>query len=186
MTPDQTSEVFWQAVQEKNVVKVKEYSLSGTYTEEYDLADIGVITEINTGKIVIDGDRAEVSTTLKFENDEADNISLITILEKENEQWRVNYQLSMQPLMVNQDMQELMGDIEKLTEEFSEELEESVDEFKEKALPEIKSKLEEAQEEIRERIPELKNMIEEILEDLEESIEESFPQPEEEVQTQET
>ena len=186
MTPLQVSERFWQGIQANNLTSIKKYSLPESFEGNDNTDKLGEIRNIEFGRVVIDGEFAEIETTVTIiKKDNEDHITLSTYLESRKNNWFVNYAGTVQPLQVNQDMAELMEGIEELTEEFAEELEDSVGEFREKAIPEIKSRLEEVEQELREKIPELKNMIEEVLKDLEKSIEESFPPPEE-PKTQET
>ena len=183
MTPAQVSEQFWQGLVANDITKIKKYSLKDSFSEQ---EVPHKISNISFGKIVIDGEDAEIETTLQVETEgKLAEILLTTFLQIEDKAWRVNYEKTITALKIKQDVSELVGGIQELAEEFSEELENSVEEFKEKALPEIKSKIEQTEQEIREKLPELKDMIDEFLEELEESIKESIP-VEEEPKTQQT
>jgi hypothetical protein len=186
MTPLQVSEKFWLGIQQNNFALVKKYSLSDSVNESDDIDQFTDVTAITFGKIIIDADFAEIETSVTISSDDQImDIPLKTYLKNENDVWKVNYEQTVLPLMINQEMTELFGGIQELTEEFAEEIEGSVEEFKEKAIPEIKSKLEQAEQELREKLPELKNMIDEFLKELEKSIEEAIP-PKEEAKTQQT
>ncbi len=186
MTPLQVSENFWLGIQQKNIALVKKYSLPDSFNDPDDIEQFPDITAITFGKIIIDADYAEIETSVTILSDEKTmDIPLKTHLINENDIWKVNYEQTILPLMINQEMTDLFGGIQGLTGEFAEEIEKSVEEFKEKAIPEIKSKLEEAEQQLREKLPELKNMIDEFLQELEKSIEEAIP-PKEETKTQQT
>lgn len=184
MTPMQVSEQFWQGIITNDITKVKKYSLRDSFNDEETSLKID---NISFGKIIIDADITEIETIVMLHSERGKiEIPLMTILELEDGLWRVDHKSTIPPLLVKQDVTELMDGIQELTEDFSKEIESSVEEFKEKAIPEIKSKLEQAEKEIREKLPELKSILDEFLQDLEESIEKSMPPPQEEVETQET
>ena len=187
-TPTQVSEHFWLGVQTKNVALVKKYSLVNSIDETEDLIDFENITEVTFGKIIIDGNIAEIETTVTTTlNEEKVDIKLETYLENHNEVWKVNFNKTVLPLEFNQNMAEVIGDIEEITEEITAQIEESVEDIKEKIVPEIKSEIDKAEKEILQKIPELKNFFEEFLDQLEKSLEGLMPtEKEEEVKTQET
>ena len=186
MTPLHVAEKFWLGIQHKNIALIKKYSSLDSINDSDDIGQFAGVTDIRFGKIIIDGDFAEIETSVAISSDKKTmDISLKTYLIHDNDAWKVNYGKSLLPLMINQDMTELFGGIQELTEEFAEEIEDSIEEFKEKVMPEIKSKLEQAEQELREKLPVLKNMIDEFLQELEKSIEESMPSKEE-AKTQQT
>lgn len=186
MTPLQVSEKFWLGIKKKNHTLITEYSVPGSTIEVDDAEQLPDITQATFGKIIIDKNNAEIETELTiFLDNKISKISVKTILSKENNEWKVNYEQTMLPFMVNQQMSELFGGIQELTDGFADEIEESVEEFKKKAIPEIKLKLEQAEQQLRQKLPELKNMIDQFLQDLEKSIEDAMPE-EKEAKTRET
>jgi len=202
-TPLQVSEHFWLGMQTKNVALVKKYSLVNSIEESEDLARFEKIAGATFGKIIIDGNTAEIETKVMMSSNEKNNeISLNTYLENNNEVWKVNYRKTALQLIVNQNMAEAFDDIDKITAEITEQLEESVEkikekvlpeiqsraeEIKEKVLPEIESKIEQTEKEVLKKLPELKTLFDEFLKELQKSLEELIPeQKEEEVKTQET
>jgi hypothetical protein len=186
MTPLQVSEKFWRGIQKKNITLVTIYSLSEPKIKTHDLEQLPDISDVTFGRIIIDGDHSEIETNLTILSDKkTTNISVKTVLINENNKWKVRYDQTMLPLMANQQMTEILGDIQEITEGLAEEIKESVEDIKEKAMPEIKSKLKQAEEVLREKLPEFKNMIDEFLQDLGKSIEDALP-AKEEAKTQET
>lgn len=186
MTPLQVSERFWLGVKKKNHTLITENSVSNSVIKIEDIEQLPDITEFSFGKITIDKNYSEIETELTMLLDnKTSKIIVKTILINENDLWKVDYEKTMLPFMVNQQMSELFGGIQELTKEFAGEVEESVEEFKKKAIPEIKSKLEQAEQELRQKLPELKKMIDQFLQDLEKSIEEAMPE-EKEAKTRET
>ena len=186
-SPEQVSDKFWRAVQQQNMEMIKKYSIEETIPKNLDIEALSGVESFTFGKILIDGDNAEVDTIVAVNNTNKQNtLSLTTKLLLLDGQWLVDFESTVSPLMINNEVAELMGGIEELTEEFSKQVEGSVEEFKKKAMPEIKSKLEEVEEELKEKLPEIKSKIDEFLKELEKSIQESFPKQEEESQTVET
>ncbi len=186
MSPLQVSERFWLGIKKKNHTLITEYSSSNSAIKVDDIEQLPNITKVTLGKITIDRNHSEIETELTMLlGNKTSKIAVKTVLINENNEWKVNYGKTMLPFLVSQQMSELFGGIQELTEGFADEIEESVEEFKKKAIPEIKSKLEQAEEALRKKLPELKNMIDQFLQDLEKSIEEAMPE-EKEAKTRET
>jgi hypothetical protein len=202
-TPDKVSEHFWLGMQTKNVALVKKYSLTSSIDDSEELFPFEKISSSTFSKIIIDGDISQIETTVTtLVNEHEVDINLTTYLENHNEVWKVDYRKTAGQLAVEQNIAEVLGDIEKITEEMTAHIEESVEEIKEnvvpeinakvddiqeKVVPEIKSQLEKAEKEIMEKIPQLKDIFDDFLHELEKSIEDLLPaEKEEEVKTQET
>ena len=201
-TPNEVGEHFWLGVKTKNIALVKKYSLNNTIDEDESLEQINKITQINFGKITIDGNVSEIDTTISSLLDEQKvDIKLTTYLENQNDIWKVNFDKTVSQLAVEQNIAEVLNDIEKIKEEMTEQLEQSVEDFKDKVVPEINAKVEDIQEkvipkikpelekaekEIMKSLPELKDIFNDLLHEIEKSIEEMMPeQQEEDVKTQE-
>ena len=187
LSPSEVSDKFWLGVKTANVALIKKMSAGSLDSEQVNLEALPQVKQYEFGKIIIDGDKAEIETKVSvLAEDKLHHIPVNTYLINVDGLWKVEYQKTTLPLTVKQDVTELFGDIQELSDEIGNEIKVSVEEFKEKALPEIRSKIQEAEKEIKEKLPELKNIIDEFLKDLEKSIEEAMPVEEEEVQTQET
>lgn len=168
--PEEVALSFWQAVQKEDINSIKRLS-NLKHDDEYSkFIDKIEITSIKTGKIVIDGEQAEVETTLGLNKPES-YYSVTTYLHKDKDQWRVDFNSTMSVFMIGQDVKELIKDIEILSEEFTKQIEDSVDEIKKKAVPKIRSKVKELEQELEKKIPEVRDRIFEFLEELERSIE---------------
>lgn len=189
MTPLQASEKFWSGIKKRNISLITIYSLSDSGYSAEELKQLPEVAAIAFGRIIIDGNTAEIETQVTIKSDEKNiDVSLKTYLEREDNAWKVNYKQAVLPLKTNQGMIELFDDVQEITEELAEEIEESVEDLKEKTLPEIESQLEQAEESLRDKIPEFKNMLDELLEGIKRSIEEAIPPNpnEEEPKTQQT
>lgn len=188
--PEDVSKKFWQAVQQQDIEQIKKYSLKDSYSQTTDFGLLADIEDFSLGKIIIDGDKAEIKTRVTIKTGTKQNVlSISTHLLKQEDNWLVDYKSTVAPIITNKEMVELMGGIEELTDEFTKDIEGSIEEFKNKALPDIKLKLEQAEKELKGKLPEIKKEIDEFLKDLEKSIQDSLPEPQppqEDHKTQET
>lgn len=173
-SPEAIATTFWRAAVNNNSLIMKRVTSKNTYTQQDDFSQLHKATNFKLGKIVIEGDRANIETTLYFDDPDSP-FALTTYLLKEEDKWLVDYQRSLAFLNVNRDMSEIMDDIEELARQFADQVEGSVEQFRQKALPEIRSKIDEAERKLRKKLPELKQQVDQFLDELERSIEESTP-----------
>jgi len=186
LTPLQVGENFWLGMQHKNIALIKKYSVPDSVLALDDREQLSEVSDYTFGKIIIDGDVTEIETNVTIQIDkQSRHVQLKTFLIYENEVWKVDYEKTVQPLLLDEGMTKLLRDIQELSEEFAEKIKEDVEEFRERVMPEIKSTLEQAEQELRQKLPELKSIINEFLQELEKSIEEAMPPPDEN-KTQET
>jgi len=141
-TPEQVSQLFWQALSEGDVEAAKQ--LATTRSQHLiSQADSRENATFNTGQIVINGDTAFVETRM-MENNRT--FTFETALLKEDEEWKVDYQQTQINLTsipfsgILQGLDELgetfkkgleqqMPLFEKQIQEFGEELKQQLDEF---------------------------------------------------------
>lgn len=176
-TPDQVAEQFWAGAVKKNSVIMRRLCSKQTYDSGDDFSLLHNTTSYLQGKIVIDGQQAEIDTTLYFD-DANQPFRIKTYLLKEDDVWLVDYQRTVAFFNLNREMTDLMGDIEDMAEEFANQVEGSVEEFRKKAVPKIKSGIEQAEKELKQKLPEIRQKIQEFLDELERSLEESIPEQE--------
>jgi len=160
LTPEQVTTVFWEAMAEGNLDSARKYATQETQhlvTKQQNLED----ATVKTGAILIDGSNATVATvmTLKKTEDNKD-LSFDTVLLKENDLWKVDYQRTLNNLSnlpfgdifkslraigetINKELEQQIPLFEKQIKSFSEELIRQLDEFRrqlEKAAPPEKQK----------------------------------------------
>ena len=174
LNPDQVADLFWTAAVNNNTPLMKRMCSSNSFDDATDFTRLHTVTAFTLGRIVIDGNSAEVETSLSMK-EASRPVSVTTYLTKENGKWRVDFGKTASFLTLNEQMTELIGDIEDLAEEFADEIEGSGEEIKEKALPAIKSQVQQLEKELQKKLPEIRQQIDEFLEELEQSIEESIP-----------
>jgi hypothetical protein len=160
LTPEQVTTAFWEAMAEGNLGSARKYATRDTQhlvTKQQNLED----ATLKTGAVLIDGSNATVSTIMTLKKPENNKVlSFDTVLLKENDLWKVDYQrtlnnLSNQPLgdifkslraigeTINKELEQQVPLFEKQIKSFSEELIRQLDEFRrqlEKSVPPEKQK----------------------------------------------
>ncbi len=160
LTPEQVTTAFWEAMAEGNLDSARKYATQETQhlvTKQQNLQDAAV----KTGTIFIDGSNATVTTVMTLKKPESNkDLSFDTVLLKENELWKVDYQRTLNNLSnlpfgdifkslqaigetINKELEQQIPLFEKQIKSFSEELIRQLDEFRrqlEKAAPPEKQK----------------------------------------------
>ncbi len=160
LTPEQVTQAFWEAMAQGNLDSARKHATQETQhlvTKQQNLEG----ASIKTGEVVIDGLNARVSTIMTLKRSENNQpLSFNTVLLKENDKWKVEYQqtlnnLSILPLgeffkslraigdAINKELEQQIPPFEKQIKSFSEELIRQLDEFRrnlEKSIPPEKQK----------------------------------------------
>ncbi|MGZ8183329.1 MAG: hypothetical protein ACXWT1_15340 [Methylobacter sp.] len=160
LTPEQVTTEFWEAMAEGDLDSARKYATEETQhlvAKQQNLEDAAV----KTGTILIDGPNATVATVMTLKKPESSNVlSFDTVLLKENDLWKVDYQRTLNNLSnlpfgdifkslqaigetINKELGQQIPLFEKQIKSFSEELIRQLDEFRrqlEKAAPPEKQK----------------------------------------------
>ena len=160
LTPEQVTTEFWEAMAEGNLDSAKKYATQETQhlvTKQQNLED----ATVKTGAILIDGSNATVTTVMTLKKPESNkDLSFDTVLLKENDLWKVDYQRTLNNLSnlpfgdifkslqaigetINKELGQQIPLFEQQIRSFSEELIRQLDEFRrqlEKAAPPQKQK----------------------------------------------
>ncbi len=160
LTPEQVTTVFWEAMAEGNLDSARKYATQETQhlvTKQQNLEG----ATLETGAILIDGSNATVSTIMTLNKPESNKVlSFDTVLLKENDQWKIDYQRTLNNLLnlpfgdvfkslraigetLNKELEQQIPLFEKQIKSFSEELIRQLDEFRrqlEKSVPPEKQK----------------------------------------------
>jgi hypothetical protein len=160
LSPDQVTLAFWEAMAQSNLESARKHVTQETQhlvTKQQSLEG----ASIKIGKVVIDGANATVSTIMTLKKPESNKLlSFNTVLSKENNLWKVDYQktlnnLSILPFgelfnslraigdVINKELEQQIPLFEKQIKSFSEELIRQLDEFRrnlEKSIPPEKQK----------------------------------------------
>ncbi|TAK62052.1 hypothetical protein [Methylobacter sp.] len=159
-TPEQVSTEFWEAMADGDLDSARKYATRDTQylvNKQQNLEDVTVKTET----ALIDGSNATVATFMTLKKSEIDDVlSFDTVLLKENNQWKVDYQQTLNNLSIlplgdifrslrsigetfNKELKQQIPLFEKQIKSFSQELIRQLDEFRrqmEKAAPPEKQK----------------------------------------------
>ncbi len=160
LTPEQVTTEFWEAMAQGNLESARKYATQETQhlvTKQQNLED----ATVKTGAILIDGSNATVATVMTLKNPEnTKDLSFDTVLLKENDLWKVDYQRTLNNLSnlpfgdifkslqaigetINKELGQQIPLFEKQIKSFSEELIRQLDEFRrqlEKVAPPEKQK----------------------------------------------
>ena len=160
LTPEQVTLAFWEAMAQSDLESARQHVTQETQhlvTKQQNLEG----ASLKTGEVVIDGPKATVSTIMTLKKSESNKpLSFNTVLLKENELWKVDYQqtldnLSILPFgelfnslraigdVINKELEQQIPLFEKQIKSFSEELIQQLDEFRrklEKSIPPEKPK----------------------------------------------
>jgi hypothetical protein len=153
-TPEQVTEEFWEAIADDDLDTARKYATRDTQylvSTQSTLEDAAVKTET----ALINGANATVPTLMTLKTDSKDVLSFDTVLLRENNQWKVDYQQTLNNLSIlplgdifrslralgetfNRELKQQIPLFEKQIRSFSQELIRQLDEFRremEKAAP---------------------------------------------------
>ncbi|TAN68945.1 MAG: hypothetical protein EPN17_08245 [Methylobacter sp.] len=147
LSPEQVTTAFWQAMAEGNLDSASEYATQETQhlvTKQQNLED----ATVKTGAILIDGSKATVATIMTLKKPVSNNVwSFDTVLLKEHELWKVDYQRTLNNLSIlpfgdifkslqaigetiNKGLEQQIPLFEKQIKSFNDELIRQLDEFR--------------------------------------------------------
>ena len=160
LSPEQVTLAFWGAMAQSNLESARKHATQETQhlvTKQQNLEG----ASIKTGEVVINGTNAIVSTIMTLKKPKNNKLlSFNTVLLKENDQWKVDYQKTLNNLSIlpfgelfnslraigdaiNKELEQQVPMFEKQIKSFSEELIRQLDEFRrnlEKSIPPEKPK----------------------------------------------
>jgi hypothetical protein len=160
LSPEQVTLAFWEAMAQSNLESARKHATQETQhlvTKQQNLEG----ASIKTGEVVINGTNATVSTIMTLKKPENNKLlSFNTVLLKENDLWKVDYQKTLNNLSIlpfgelfnslraigdtiNKELEQQIPLFEKQIKSFSEELIRQLDEFRrnlEKSIPPEKPK----------------------------------------------
>jgi hypothetical protein len=168
-TPDQVAAGFSSAMKSGNSGDVRKFVSSHSANNETLGEDVLAITDVQFGKIIIDGEVATVETTVSVESDSPVTVPLATRLVRENSQWKVDYDATVGSIEIHSDLAMVLRRIREYGEGFADQLNDSLDDMQQ-ALPEIERELRNMEDSLKTQIPELQRRIEAFAKSLEEAI----------------
>ncbi len=160
LTPEQVTSAFWEAMVQGDIENAKKHATRETQflvTRQQNLDG----ATLKTGAVAINGSNAEVATIITLKKPENNKVlSFNTVLLKENDLWKVDYQHTLNNLLklpfgdifkslraigetINKELEQQIPLFEQQIKSFSEELIRQMEEFRrqlEKSIPPEKQK----------------------------------------------
>lgn len=170
--PAETADAFWTALARRDAGRVLEISDANS-RRELNLGALPPVVAHDIGRIVIDGEQAEVTTRLSVSEPPV-TAELITYLSRSEGRWQVDFDRTTRQLETRAEIEEIVGQVREIGEALSEELKRGVDTLRE-SLPgireEFRRELDEMESEIARQLPELKRRLEAFSRQLEQALE---------------
>ncbi len=176
--PQEIARYFWGAIVAKETDTAHKYATTASEDTIDLLEEQFNVTNVTLGKILIDGDKTTIETTIKMSKSGSDEtVPAQTILVKEKGVWKVDYGQTKATFSIHFAFTEMLHNIQRFGNTFSENLEKSLEDLKQN-MPEIEKRLNElsttASERIREAweqyLPEIKKKVEEFRKELEKAL----------------
>jgi len=155
--PDEVARAFWVAVQARDAAAVEALSDAPTTGRADTLLPVD---GVRLGRTVIDGDRAEVETSIRLGGDDPMTVPLTTYLIRRDGAWKVDYADTVAAIRESGRLGGVLGQLRDFSRQFSGEVDRSLDEL-EQALPRIEREVRGIEELFRSQVPELRERIEE-------------------------
>jgi len=169
LSPIEVSEKFWTAVKNKDSKTVRKYIVSNGKEKNELTENILPLDEISLGRTIIDGEQAWVDTEVVIASDDPFRLPLKTVLLKENQQWKIDYDATVTSITKGSSVARVMGSLADLSSQFAKELDRSLDEIQ-KTIPEVQREIERIEESVNKHLPELTKRMEEFIKQLEEAL----------------
>lgn len=168
-TPQVVTQKFWTAVESGKAKEVKKFVSAKDKTSIGTLEEILPISNVSYGKIVIDGTRASVETTITLESDQSMDLPITTHLVKEGNRWAVDYERTIYTITAAGKVAAVINQFKDFGIALKDGIGRSVTEL-EKTLPSIEKELEKMEDQIQQAVPELRSRFENFSKQLEQAL----------------
>ena len=167
--PADVAAAFWNAIEAGNTRAVKRHVTAADAALLENLDDVLPISNAELSRIVIDGEKASVDTTVTVDGDKPLDFPLKTHLVLEGDDWKVDYRRTIDAVASAGKLAAMLSKVHEFGDALQEGIERSVDEL-EQALPKIEQELSRFEQQMKQRMPELRERLEEFTRELEEAI----------------
>ena len=171
-TPDQVANRFWSAIQSGDAGKVKKYVSAKDKVTLQSLDDVLAIEAVQFGKIIIDGSKASIDTTVSLAGDRVTDLPVSTHLTLENEKWVIDYERTMHTMAAAGQVAAVINQFKDIGSAIRKSIDQSVNEFQ-KVIPELERELSNMEQQIEQSVPKLKSRFEKFSKDLEQALKEA-------------
>jgi hypothetical protein len=174
LAPQDVADRFWRAIVADQPAKTRRYVLTRDRDQVGQADAVLPISRYTLGRIVIDGESANVATEITLDGDQPVTLTIDTVMSREDGQWRIDYQATVAEISTRGELARIIQQIGNIGETLKQGVEQSVDEMK-RALPDIESELRRLEGEIKQRVPELREKLEAFSRSLEDAIKQPPP-----------
>lgn len=156
---------FWRAQQAGDRARLREL------VREEDLPSLDhgpavlAISAFELGEPRLRDERAEFDTRITIAGEDALHLSLVTILVRSGDSWRVDYASTVRNITTDSPLAKVISRIQDLTTRLGAGVNQSLEELK-RALPKLESELSTIEKDIRNQVPELRRRLDELMRDL--------------------
>lgn len=175
-SPLEVSEIFWDAVERGDVNTIRKVTLPESLPESEITENILPISDVEFGRIIIDGDQATVETRLTVQSDRPLQLPIETLLLREDGEWRVDYKSTVASVQRDSPVAAMLQGLQEFNERITRAMDESVNEL-ERSLPELERQLRSLEREMQRQLPEWQQRLEEFANRMEEALRGSPPPP---------
>lgn len=153
--PQVVARYFWDALKIQDVESARACVTTATRTMVDTSTSQFHNAEVTFGKIIIDGDKTTLETIIHMRKNDAEIITpLQTILVREDNMWKVDYQQTINTMPVEDtSLAEVTKNLQELGVKLSGKMDEAVGEIKKK-IPEYEEKLKKLGEEVSRKVDE--------------------------------
>ena len=171
--PETVTDEFWHAIAKKD----KGAALKNAFVSDKASIDLDALPAVKSqtnGRIVIESDQAQVTSTLSLgSGDSVREMKVETYLERHKGDWKVDYDKTIAQIQTRAEIEEIVEKVKIIGETLSTELNRGIDALKDK-LPalqqDLKRELDRIENDIHDQLPELRERLEEFTRQLEEAL----------------
>lgn len=174
--PEETAARFWRAVMAGQSDTLRKLVRDADRELLDDGRSVLPIRSFTLGRLVVEGDHAELTTHLSVAGEAPVNLDVTTVLVRIGREWRVDYAPSVRDISRDGELAKIIEHIRQLAARAGSGLNRSLDELKD-ALPALENELSNIEKGIRTQVPELRKRLEELSRQLRDGPVKSEPPP---------
>lgn len=169
MTPQEVASRFWIAIERGDARDVKKYVTAADAIALDSLDDVLPISDAVLERTVIEKSTAYIDTIVTVEGDKPLNFPLKTYLLLEDEQWKVDYQRTIDAVTDASNLASVIHKFQEFGNALQQGIDQSVREL-ERSLPQIEQELSRIEGQIKQHVPELRERLENFARELERAL----------------